>query len=187
MMRNLRNKILKALTVRGGQRDHALQEAHNPCDDTKSMLDTYAGTVDIYENLLAERDETIRSLHRELAQARQASHAIADLLTKPGTVPADAVSDTARILVRHAHVLGLEPHPLRQGTAHGCTHEEGRMTPAQFRSRHGDCTAWTLADYESYEHLVEGTDPDIARAAREGRVIIGRRADGDRVVVDLAG
>lgn len=60
------------------------------------------------------------------------------------------------------------------------------MTPAQFRTAHGDSTAWSSAEFETYEHLVERADPGIARAARDGLVVIGRHADAGRVVVDLA-
>lgn len=60
------------------------------------------------------------------------------------------------------------------------------MTPAQFRAEHGTCTDWSSADFESYEHLVEEAHPDFARAAHDGLVVVSRRADGGRVVVDLA-
>ncbi|MEV4872855.1 hypothetical protein [Streptomyces syringium] len=60
------------------------------------------------------------------------------------------------------------------------------MTPAQFRNQHGDSDTWTTTDFESYEHLVEGADPDITRATRDHLIIIGRHVHDGRVVVGLA-
>ncbi|MFH8558928.1 hypothetical protein ACH4FE_35800 [Streptomyces celluloflavus] len=60
------------------------------------------------------------------------------------------------------------------------------MTPSQFRATHTDITTWSSADIESYEHLVEGTDPGIARAAASGMHIVGRHAVGAEVIVDYA-
>ncbi|MBQ0867391.1 hypothetical protein [Streptomyces sp. RK75] len=59
------------------------------------------------------------------------------------------------------------------------------MTPAQFRSAHGPCTTWSVADIEGYEHLVETASPELSETARTGQLVVGRRATGDRVVVDL--
>ncbi|MCD9145999.1 hypothetical protein [Streptomyces albireticuli] len=63
---------------------------------------------------------------------------------------------------------------------------QDRQAADRFRATHGDCTTWGPADYESYEHLVEAADPGIARAVREDLVVVGRHAEGGRVVVDLA-
>jgi hypothetical protein len=61
------------------------------------------------------------------------------------------------------------------------------MTPSQFRSAHPDITTWSVADIESYEHLMEGADLGIARAAASGMQIVGRHAaPGTQVVVDCA-
>ncbi|MEV0604539.1 hypothetical protein AB0I82_35305 [Streptomyces sp. NPDC050315] len=60
------------------------------------------------------------------------------------------------------------------------------MTPAQFRSEHGDCTTWSAATFNRYEQLLEAAHPDITSAARVGLVVVGRHAEGGRVAVDLA-
>ncbi|MEU5836376.1 hypothetical protein ABZ820_22280 [Streptomyces diacarni] len=60
------------------------------------------------------------------------------------------------------------------------------MTPAQFRSTHGPCARWSTADIESYEHLIEVASCQLAEASDAGQLVVGRRAEGDRVVVELS-
>ncbi|WP_438490719.1 hypothetical protein [Streptomyces sp. S186] len=60
------------------------------------------------------------------------------------------------------------------------------MIPTQFRTVHGPCSRWTPADFDAYEHLVEGTDPVLARAACDGLVVTGRHVVDGEVVVSVA-
>lgn len=60
------------------------------------------------------------------------------------------------------------------------------MTPDAFRSAHGDSTTWSAADFEGYEHMLEAASPVYAAAAASGRIIVGRHAEGSKVVTDLA-
>ncbi|CAM5524565.1 MULTISPECIES: hypothetical protein [Streptomyces] len=60
------------------------------------------------------------------------------------------------------------------------------MTPDAFRSAHGDSTTWSAADFEGYEHMLEAASPVYAAAAASDRIIVGRHAEGSKVVADLA-
>ncbi len=60
------------------------------------------------------------------------------------------------------------------------------QTPDAFRSAHGDITTWSAADFEGYEHTLEAASPVYAEAAASDRIIIGRHAEGSKVVTDLA-
>lgn len=64
--------------------------------------------------------------------------------------------------------------------------QKQNLTPATFRFEHGDISTWSAADIEGYEHLVEGADPAIATAVETGTFVIGRHAEGNTVVVDVA-
>lgn len=60
------------------------------------------------------------------------------------------------------------------------------QTPDAFRAAHGDVTTWSAADFDGYEHTLEAASPAFAEAIATGRFVLGRHAEGDQVVVDLA-
>jgi hypothetical protein len=60
------------------------------------------------------------------------------------------------------------------------------QTPDDFRAAHGDVITWSTADFEGYEHALEAASPAFADAIATGRLILGRHAERDQVVVDLA-
>jgi hypothetical protein len=60
------------------------------------------------------------------------------------------------------------------------------QTPDAFRAAHGDVTTWSAADFDGYEHTLEVASPAFADAIATGWFVLGRHAEGDKVVVDLA-
>jgi hypothetical protein len=64
-------------------------------------------------------------------------------------------------------------------------------TAAQFLAKHSDMSStdpknrWSIADFETLEHLVEARDGAFAQAAAEDLHIAGRRVEDGQVVVDF--